>query len=250
MCSDVGAVFNGTQFPGAFALPGFGVPGARRESRRVGGDRRKGNRRQLVNLRPRRQGDHFALRARRGHAQNRCGRWNQARGRFDIGRCNSSISGSGCEASVGCNGRLLPVALVICRPGWARDGFRHKLVHQLVQAGLPAEMLGSSAQAVTRRPTAYAQLSRLLVGNKPMISLPLLRSANVARNGLPDHRRCLLSISSRNGREGICAKEKKSMAVQFRSSHGVPFGNGTFGRRPYGTCFLIDGSEPHAKARG
>jgi hypothetical protein len=49
-------------------------------------------------------------------------------------------------------------------------------------------MPGSGAQAISRAPAADAQLAALFIGYEPMIGLLFLRSADVARDGLPDHR--------------------------------------------------------------
>ena len=49
-------------------------------------------------------------------------------------------------------------------------------------------MLRARTQPVARAPSADAQLSSLVVGHKPVVRLLLLRSADVARYRLPDHR--------------------------------------------------------------
>jgi hypothetical protein len=66
--------------------------------------------------------------------------------------------------------------------------FRLELADRLVQTGLSAKVLCAGAGEVGRVPAANAQLSGLFVGNKPMVGLPLLGSADVTRYGLPDHR--------------------------------------------------------------
>ena len=50
--------------------------------------------------------------------------------------------------------------------------FGHELVHQLVETGLPAEMLRVRALPVARVPAADAQLSCLLISDKPVVGLP------------------------------------------------------------------------------
>jgi hypothetical protein len=49
-------------------------------------------------------------------------------------------------------------------------------------------MLRPRAQPVTRVPPAHPQLLSLVIGHKPVVRLLLLRSADVARYCLPDHR--------------------------------------------------------------
>src|SRR5580704_16320193 len=49
---------------------------------------------------------------------------------------------------------------------------------------------------MARGPSAHAQLSTLLVGDKPMVGLTFLRRANVTRNGLPDHSKSLTQLKT------------------------------------------------------
>src|ERR1035437_9980768 len=49
-------------------------------------------------------------------------------------------------------------------------------------------MLKTRAQPVARVPPAHPQLLSLVIGHKPVVRLLLLRSADVARYSLPDHR--------------------------------------------------------------
>jgi hypothetical protein len=68
-------------------------------------------------------------------------------------------------------------------PPWPMHADRdsgHEFVHQLVQAGLPAQVLHAGAQPVARVPPAQPQFSALLGSNKPMVVLLLFRCADVA----------------------------------------------------------------------
>lgn len=57
-----------------------------------------------------------------------------------------------------------------------------------MQAGLPAEMLCFGSQPVARIPSADAHLTRLFIGDKPVVGLPFFCAADITRNCLPDHR--------------------------------------------------------------
>ena len=100
---------------------------------------------------------------------------------FDVGRIRS-------QAGIGANGLFPRVGSVnrgSLRPH--SDCPCHEVIHQFVKAGLSAQMLGPRTQPVAREPSAYAQLSSLFVGHKPMVRLLLFRCADVARYRLPDH---------------------------------------------------------------
>ena len=65
---------------------------------------------------------------------------------------------------------------------------RHEVVDQLVKAGLPAQVLRTCAHASLRAPPTDAEFRSVLVGHKPVVGLLLVSSADVARNGLANHR--------------------------------------------------------------
>ena len=93
-----------------------------------------------------------------------------------------------CEARAGvATGSAFSIASAA---GWhpARHVSGNELIHQLVQAGLPAQMFGAGAQAAVRSPPGDAQFATMRVRHEPVIGLPFFCPADVARNGLPDHR--------------------------------------------------------------
>lgn len=92
-----------------------------------------------------------------------------------------------------------------CIPGRnrinARMGAGLRQLHQilaehLMRTGLSAKMHGFARRQGGRVPSSDAELSALFTDNKPMVSLPLLHAAYIARDDLLNH--CLpLQLTSR-----------------------------------------------------
>jgi len=124
-----------------------------------------------------------------------------------------SVTGSRNQARIRSRSMLLRNA-VFRRLRWPRrERSRHELVHQLMQADLPAQVFHSGAQAVARVPAAYAQFPRLLRSHKPMVRLLLFRCANVTRYCLPDH---CIPPKAAPSRRGV-----KCLARSFPSTAGA-----------------------------
>jgi hypothetical protein len=83
----------------------------------------------------------------------------------------------------------------------ARDGLCHELINQLVEAGLAAEVFRAGAQTIARAPSGDPKFATLVMGDEPMVRLPLFISANVARYCLPDHRFPPIPHSLSSGKE-------------------------------------------------
>jgi len=88
----------------------------------------------------------------------------------------------------GCNRILHRRLLGQARLHAHRNRPGHELIHEFVQAGLPAKMLHAGTKPSARTKSAYTQLTSLLQNNEPVVRLSLLRCTDVARNRLPDHR--------------------------------------------------------------
>ena len=85
------------------------------------------------------------------------------------------------QAGVCCRSRVLVDRFFLCPLLHAYgDRSGHELIHQLVQAGMPAQVLHAGAQPVARVPPAQPQFSALLGSNEPMVVLLLFRCADVA----------------------------------------------------------------------
>ena len=205
----VGEAFDGAEFAFALAVPGFRAPVARviagwlfRERGRLGG----------------RSGRHWYQfsgwpeRLAPGHG------W-QRRGYQTSGRLYFLMRAVRGKAGIGGGGLVLD-RNILCGARWDAHGKGscHEFVHQLVEAGLPAQMLHPRTQAIARVPAADAQLSALLRGNKPVVGLFLFRCANVTRYCLPDH--------------SISPSPHSVPACSIRSAHRRPPLNGGLNRTP------------------
>jgi len=200
----VGEAFDGAEFAFALAVPGFRAPVARviagwlfRERGRLGG----------------RSGRHWYQfsgwpeRLAPGHG------W-QRRGYQTSGRLYFLMRAVRGKAGIGGGGLVLD-RNILCGARWDAHGkgSGHEFVHQLVEAGLPAQMLHPRTQAIARVPAADAQLSALLRGNKPVVGLFLFRCANVTRYCLPDH---CIPPKAAPSRRGV-----KCLARSFPSTAGA-----------------------------
>lgn len=88
------------------------------------------------------------------------------------------------------------------------DGARHEVIDELVEAGLPAEMLGLQARTSLRVPATDPKFLPMFIGDEPVVGLLLVSTTDVARDGLANHRTlplrtdCLHLFSSRNPKDG------------------------------------------------
>jgi len=185
--------FSGAHLALAFPFPGLGVPVARSEARRLG-DVWRG----LVGAWPRWNNNQLHWRSRPGTGSG-CGGLSGL-GRRGWFRCrNQPCRGLDLDVSVGSLRGQARVDLCNLLDDLVRrffidnlrrtraDGLCHKLIEQLVQAGLPAEVLRARAQTIARTPSTHSQLASLVVGYEPVVGLFLFTTADVARYCLPDH---------------------------------------------------------------
>ncbi len=169
----------GAQCAHPLPVPRFGAPVARRIAGRLV-ERRRGP----LGLKSSRHRNQFSRRPeRRSLRIDRHWRRQQPRGRFDFHMIRTRS-----QAGIRGHGARLRVVFVRSRLHTHRHGPCHEVVHQLVQAGLSAQMLRPWTRPVARVPAAYAQFPTLVIGHKPVVRLLLFRSADVARYRLPDHR--------------------------------------------------------------
>jgi hypothetical protein len=82
---------------------------------------------------------------------------------------------------------------------------RHEIVHKFVQAFVAAQVANSCLDSITRAPGADAKLRSAFVGDEPVVGVEHFRSADVARDGLADHR---ISPSSFHRRLGGCMRNE------------------------------------------
>lgn len=122
------------------------------------------------------------LHRNRQRRRPRCCRGNQSRRRLHL-----DVSCTRCQTCIHARHTLVSLNSLSHRPAAHRNRLCHELIHQLVQACLPAQMFRSRTQPIAREPSANPQLSTLLVCHKPVVRLLLFRSADVARYCLPDH---------------------------------------------------------------
>jgi hypothetical protein len=162
-------------FPLPLALPCLNAPIARSEARRL-----IERRRELRRFGSRRGSHKRRLRPIRSPPRGR--NWRKAR------RLARRVGGFRSQARIRSRERRCRrIRFRGLRPD--RNGAGHEIDHQLVHAGLAAQVLCLRTRAVTRTPSAEPQLRTLLIGHKPVVRLALFRPANVARDCLPDHRR-------------------------------------------------------------
>ena len=186
---DLGVAFHSAQLAASLAFPGFGAPTARRVNGRFFREHRRGNWRGRNEKRPHRHGDDGS---RRGVGQAGRARRSGSRGHDELRR-RIVIGEGGWRSQAGVDRRALGFRIQALRTGSRsggppRDGAGHEFVHQLVQAGLAAQVLGAGPQTVPRVPTADAQLARQLARRRTngwSVSFPLRKCRTKWPGGSP-----------------------------------------------------------------
>ncbi len=115
-------------------------------------------------------------------------------------------------------------ALAVCERH--THGPRREVIHQLVQAFVPADMPCGRPRPLPPIPCADAQFRPHFAGHKPVVGIQHLCSADVARNGLADHRNPSLPFHLGIRQAGtapgkrMTAKAKSGVRLRARAETG------------------------------
>ena len=106
-------------------------------------------------------------------------------------------------------------AVAVCKRHTQRP--RREVIHQLVQAFVPADMPCGRSRSLPPVPCTDAQFCSQFASHEPVVGIQHLCSADVARNGLADHRTPSLPFHLGIRLAGNCARQKNDSERQIRS---------------------------------